>query len=281
MAKVGDMENIDFLTKKAAEIRRDLLHIIYNAKTGHTGGSLSSVDILTVLYYHILRVDPKNPKDPDRDRFIMSKGHSVEGLYTILADKGFFPKEELKAFSAFKSRLIGHPTVKVPGVELNTGALGHGLSCSVGMALAAKKRNMDVKVYCLMGDGEQAEGSVWEAAMAAPNFQLDNLTALIDRNHLQISGNTENVMKLEGLADKWSSFGWDVRNIDGHDLSAIIDVLESPRKDGKPMMVIAETTKGKGVSYMEDEAKWHHGVPSEEQFSQAIGEIEAFLKEMK
>ncbi len=269
------------LTKKAAEIRRDLLHVIYNARAGHTGGSLSSVDILTVLYYNTLRIDPANPKDPERDRFVLSKGHSVEGYYTILADKGFFPKEELKTFSTFKSRLIGHPSVKVPGVELNTGALGHGLSCSVGMALAAKKDNLDTRVYCLMGDGEQAEGSVWEAAMAAPNYGLDNLTAIIDRNHLQISGNTENVMKLEGLADKWRAFGWDVREVDGHDIAALVDVFDGPRKKDTPMMVIAETTKGKGVSYMEDEAKWHHGVPTDDQFNQAIGEIEKFIKEME
>ncbi len=275
------MDGVMNLVKKAAEVRKDLLSLIYNSKTGHTGGSLSSADILTVLYYRILNVDPANPKDPGRDRFVLSKGHSVEGYYTILADKGFFPKEELQEFSTFKSRLIGHPSIKVPGVELNTGALGHGLSCSVGMALAAKKDKLDVKVYCLMGDGEQAEGSVWEAAMAGPNFELDNLTAIIDRNHLQISGDTENVMKLDSLAEKWAAFGWDVRNVDGHDIDALIDVFEGPRKSGKPMLVIAETTKGKGVSYMEDEAKWHHGVPTEEQYSQAMREIDAFLKEMK
>ncbi len=269
------------LTKKAAEIRRDLLSLIYSSKTGHTGGSLSSADILTVLYYRVLRINPKQPKDPARDRFVLSKGHSVEGLYTILADRGFFPKEELKSFSTFRSRLIGHPSVKVPGVELNTGALGHGLSCSVGMALAARKDNLDVKVYCLMGDGEQAEGSVWEAAMAGPNFKLDNLTAIIDRNHLQISGDTEDVMRLDSLSNKWAAFGWDVRNVDGHDIEALISVLESPRKEGVPMLVLAETTKGKGVSYMEDEAKWHHGVPSEEQYTLALSEIEAFIKEME
>ncbi len=275
------MDKEKFLTKKAAEIRRDLLHVIYNARAGHTGGSLSSVDILTVLYYNTLRIDPANPKEPDRDRFVLSKGHSVEGYYTILADKGFFSKEELKTFSTFKSRLIGHPSVKVPGVELNTGALGHGLSCSVGMALAARIDKLDTRVFCLMGDGEQAEGSVWEAAMAGPNYGLENLTAITDRNHLQISGNTENVMKLEALADKWRAFGWDVREVDGHDIKALMEVFDGPRKKDTPMMVIAETTKGKGVSYMEDEAKWHHGVPTEEQFSQAIGEIEKFIREME
>ena len=274
------MDDAMNLMKKAAEIRRDLLSLIYNSKTGHTGGSLSSADILTVLYYRILRINPEAPKDPFRDRFVLSKGHSVEGLYTILADRGFFPREELGSFSTFKSRLIGHPSVKVPGVEINTGALGHGLSCSVGMALAAKKDHLDVKVYCLMGDGEQAEGAVWEAAMAGANFELDNLTAIIDRNHLQISGDTEHVMRLGSLADKWEAFGWDVRRVDGHDIDALIDVFESPRRRNMPMLVIAETTKGKGVSYMEDEAKWHHGVPTEQQYSQAVKEIETFIKEM-
>lgn len=274
------METEIRLIKKAAEIRMDLLHMIYKAKTGHTGGSLSSIDILTVLYYHILRIYPEDPKRTDRDRFIMSKGHSVEGLYTILADKGFFPGEELKSFSSYKSRLIGHPTVKVPGIELNTGALGHGLSCSVGMALASKKDNMDVQVYCLMGDGEQAEGSVWEAAMAGSNFKLDNLTAIIDRNHLQISGNTEDVMELESLSNKWKAFGWDVQNINGHNIKTLIEVFEKPRIKGKPRMVIAETIKGKGVTYMEDEAKWHHGVPSKLLYKQAISEIDSLIREI-
>ncbi len=273
------MDKVNFLELKAAQIRKDLLSMIYTAKSGHTGGALSSADILTVLYYDVLNIDPQNPKDQNRDRFVMSKGHSVEGLYTILADKGFFPKEELKTFNSYQSRLIGHPSVKVPGIELNTGALGHGLPCSVGMALAAKKDDLDVKVYCVMGDGEQAEGSVWEAAMSAPNYKLDNLTAIIDRNHLQISGNTEDVMKLDSLAAKWEAFGWDVRQIDGHDIKQLQETLHGERVPGKPMMVIAETTKGKGVTFMEDIAKWHHGVPSEEQFSQAMAEIDAYTKE--
>jgi transketolase len=274
------MEKTIFLKKKAAQIRMNLLKMIYQAKSGHTGGALSSVDILTVLYYEVLHVTPENPKDPDRDRFIMSKGHSVEGLYNILADKGFFDPQELNTFSSYKSRLIGHPSVKVPGVELNTGALGHGLSCSVGMALAAKKFNPGVKVYCVMGDGEQAEGSVWEAGMAASNFKLDNLTAIIDRNYLQISGNTEDVMRLDKLAEKWKAFGWDVHEVDGHSIADLVAILKAPPIPDTPKMIIARTTKGKGISYMEDVAKWHHGVPTEEQFNQAMKEIETYIQEL-
>jgi transketolase len=210
----------------------------------------------------------------------MSKGHSVEGLYNILADKGFFDPQELSTFSSYKSRLIGHPSVKVPGVELNTGALGHGLSCSVGMALAAKKFNPDVKVYCVMGDGEQAEGSVWEAGMAASNFNLDNLTAIIDRNYLQISGNTEDVMRLEKLAEKWKAFGWDVHEVNGHSIADLLAILKAPHIPNTPKMIIARTTKGKGISYMEDVAKWHHGVPTEEQFNQAMEEIKTYIQEL-
>ena len=267
------------LILKAAQIRKTLLQMIFEGKTGHTGGSLSSVDILTVLFYRILRLDPKNPKWEERDRFVLSKGHSVEGYYAILADKGFFPREELATFSKYKSRLIGHPSVKVPGVEMNTGALGHGLSCAVGMALGAGMDEKDVKVYCLMGDGEQAEGSIWEAAMAAANYGLDRLTGIIDRNHLQISGNTESVMKLENLAEKWTAFGWDVATVDGHDYSALTEqFLRNPVK-GRPRLVIAETIKGKGVSFMENAAKWHHGVPSEEQLEICQREIEAVVEE--
>lgn len=271
---------IEDLIIKSAHIRKDLLTMIFHAGTGHTGGSLSCVDILTVLYYQVLRIDPMHPRDPNRDRFILSKGHSVEGLYAILADRGFFPKEELNRFSTYRSALIGHPSVKVPGIELNTGALGHGLSCSVGMALAAKKDCSDVRVFCLMGDGEQAEGSVWEAAMAGANFRLDNLTAIIDRNRLQISGDTESVMRLDALDRKWEAFGWHVDIVPGHDMVGLFEVLDNTEHEGKPHLIIAETTKGKGVSYMQDMAKWHHGVPTEEQFRQAIDELDAYIKEV-
>lgn len=274
MLQTCNLTNVQ-LAQKAAEIRKTLLNMVYAGKTGHTGGALSSADILTVLFYKILRINPENPKWVDRDRFILSKGHCVEGYYSILADLGFFPKEELKTFSHYNSRLIGHPSIKVPGVEMNTGALGHGLPCAVGMALGARMNKQDVKVYCLMGDGEQAEGSVWEAAMAASNFGLDNLTAIIDRNHLQISGNTECVMKLESLAGKWEAFGWDVYSVNGHNYEALVNLFESPVVPGKPRLVIAETIKGKGVSFMENNAKWHHGVPTAEQLEQCMSEIEA------
>lgn len=268
------------LKKKAIEIRRDLIRMIYEAKTGHTGGSLSSVDIITALYYDVMKIDPGNPLWEERDRFILSKGHSVEGYYTILADRGFFPKEELKTFSKFGSRLIGHPSVKVPGVEMNTGALGHGLSAAVGMALAGKMDGKDYKVFVLMGDGEQAEGSVWEAAMAGGHYGLDNLVGIIDRNRLQISGNTESVMRLDSLRDKWTSFGWEVYEVDGNDIDKLPEVFSgTPLVQGKPSLILANTIKGKGVSYMENIAKWHHGVPNQEQFEQAMRELDSQLKE--
>jgi transketolase len=275
------MNDLRFLERKAAEIRRGLLGMIYHAGTGHTGGALSSVDILTVLYYHVLKVDPNNPTDPDRDRFILSKGHSVEGYYTILADRGFFPAEELSTFSSYRSRLIGHPSVKVPGVELNTGALGHGLSCSVGMAIAAKKAASPSRIYCLMGDGEQAEGSVWEAAMAGAHYRLDNLTAVIDRNYLQISGNTEDVMGLDNLGAKWEAFGWQVVPAEGHDVGSLITAFAQPHEGSKPKMIIARTIKGKGVDFMEGNAAWHHGVPSKEQYEAAAAELDELIRRME
>ncbi len=268
------MYSIQELRKKAVERRMDLVQMIYDAKTGHTGGALSSLDILVTLYYEIMNIDPQNPKWDDRDRFVLSKGHSVEGYYTILADLGFFPKEELKTFSRYKSRLIGHPTVKVPGIEMNSGALGHGLSAAIGMALAGKMDGKAYKVYVLMGDGEQAEGSVWEAAMAAGHYQLDNLIAIVDRNRLQISGSTENVMHLEPFADKWKAFGWEVREVAGNDIARLVELFRKlPAVSGKPHMVIANTTKGKGISFMENAPKWHHGVPSDEQMQQALKEL--------
>ncbi len=273
------MEEIMFLKRKATEIRMELLKMIYEAKTGHTGGSLSNTDILTVLYYKMMNIDPNNPKWEDRDRYVQSKGHAVESLWAILADKGFFPKEELKTFSQYKSRLIGHPNNKVPGIEMNTGALGHGLPIAVGMALAAKLDGKSYKVYTLMGDGEQAEGSVWEGAMAASQYKLDNLVAIIDRNKLQITGSTEDVMGLEPLGDKWRSFGWDVVEVDGNDVEALVEVFsQAPRTPGKPTMVVANTVKGKGVSFAENVAAWHHHVPSKEEFELAMKELSEQLE---
>jgi transketolase len=276
---VRRMAEIQFLKRKATEIRMDLLTMIYEAGTGHTGGSLSNTDILTVLYYHIMNVDPNNPKWAERDRYVQSKGHSVESYWAILADKGFFPKEELKTFSQFGTRLIGHPNNKVPGVEMNTGALGHGLPISVGMALAAKMDGKSYNVYTLMGDGEQAEGSVWEGAMAAAQYKLNNLIAIVDRNRLQITGNTEDVMSLEPFGEKWRAFGWDVVEVDGNNIEELVKVLEqTPRVSGKPTLIVANTVKGKGISFAENVAKWHHHVPSKEEYQLAMDELSKQLE---
>ncbi|HUC92869.1 MAG TPA: transketolase [Paenibacillus sp.] len=270
------------LKAKAAQIRMDLLRMIHGAGTGHTGGSLSNTDILTALYYRVMKIDPTNPKWDGRDRFIASKGHSVESLWCILADLGFFPKEELNTFSRFGTRLIGHPNNKVPGIEMNTGALGHGLAISVGMALAAKRDGKSYRVYCLMGDGEQAEGSVWEAAMAGPHYKLDNLVGIIDRNRLQISGSTEDVMGLEPLEEKWSAFGWHVVSVDGNDIEALVQAFEAaPAVPGKPTLVMANTVKGKGVSFAENVPHWHHHVPNDQELEQALAELTAVLESYK
>lgn len=274
------MVTAEFLRQKATQIRVDLLNMIFASKAGHTGSSLSCTDILTTLYYGVLRADPQNPGWPERDRFILSKGHAVEGFYCILADRGYFPKEELKTFSQFGSKFIGHPNNKIPGVEMNTGALGHGLSVAVGMALAAKRTGRGYRVFTLMGDGEQAEGSVWEAAMAAAHYRLDNLVAIIDRNKLQISGCTEDVMSLESLEDKWRSFNWQVVPVNGHDHAQLLEVLSrTPAAPGKPTLIMAYTRKGKDVSYMENVAHWHHGVPTAEQMEQALAELAALSEQ--
>jgi transketolase len=262
------------LNQKAAHIRKRVIEIIYSAKGGHTGGSLSSVDILTSLYFSILRVDPKETKLKNRDRFILSKGHSVEGLYCVLAEAGFISDELLNSYGKFQSILAGHPTIKVPGVELCSGALGHGLSVGVGMALAAKMENEGSRVFVLMGDGEQAEGSIYEAAMSASHYKLDHLIAIIDRNRLQISGNTEDVMAIDPIKERWESLGWKTIECDGHNIGQLNSIFKSiPVQDGKPHLVIAHTIKGKGVSFMENQAKWHHGVPNAEQFSLALKEL--------
>ncbi len=275
------MNKLDFIEGKATQIRRDLLKMIVNAGTGHTAGSLSNTDIMTVLFYEVMDMKVEEPDWEDRDRFILSKGHSVESYYTILADKGYFDKEELKTFCQYKSRLIGHPNNKVPGVEMNTGALGHGLAIAAGIAKAAKMSKKDYKVYTLMGDGEQAEGSVWEAAMAAAHFKLDNLVGIVDRNNLQITDNTERVMTLEPLAEKWKSFGWEVIEVDGHNYQELIDAFsESEKNNGKPTLILANTIKGKGVSFMENKVEWHHGLPSAEELAQALEELSS-QKEVK
>ncbi|MDP1511627.1 transketolase [Paenibacillus sp. CMAA1739] len=274
------MEILD-LKIKAAQIRKDLLTIIHRAKTGHTGGSLSNTDILTALYYEIMNIDIANPKWEERDRFIASKGHSVESLWCILADLGFFPKEELETYSQFGTRLIGHPNNKVPGIEMNTGALGHGLPISVGMALAAKRDGRSYRVFCLMGDGEQAEGSNWEAAMAGAHYKLDNLIGIIDRNGLQISGTTEEVMGLEPLEEKWAAFGWNVISIDGNSMEELVRTFRNvPEIEGKPTLVLANTIKGKGVSFAEGVPGWHHRIPSDDELERALAELTQKIDEL-
>ncbi len=254
--------------------RKRLVEIVYKAKAGHIGGDLSCLNVLTALYYEIMRVDAGNPKWPARDRFIMSKGHCVEALYVTLESKGFISSEVVDTLGHFGSILSGHPTIDVPGIEVNSGALGHGLSIGVGMALAAKMNGADYHTYVLMGDGEQGEGSIYEAAMAAHQYKLGNLVAIIDRNRLQISGDTEQVMALESIVARWSAFGWDVVEMNGDEMSDIVSKLSSiDYASSAPHLIVSHTTKGKGVSYMENKASWHHGVPNEEQYQQAMREI--------
>jgi transketolase len=264
----------DQLRLKSVGYRLDLLRYIVHAGAGHTGGSLSCVDILNVLYNRVLRVSPETIDDPNRDRYIQSKGHSVEALYVVLADCGFYPKDELETLCRYRSPFVGHPTRKVPGIEMNTGALGHGLPISVGMALAGKMNAAPYRVYTLLGDGELAEGSNWEAAMAAAHYQLDNLTAILDHNTLQITGHTRDVCSNEPIDEKFQAFGWEVRTVDGHDFTALTDALSQPHDAGRPKCVIANTVKGRGVSFMENVVKWHHGVPSDDEYQQAIAELE-------
>lgn len=269
------------LKRKAIDIRMNLLRMIHRARMGHTGGSLSNTDILTVLYYRIMRMDPHRPDWEDRDRFIASKGHSVESLWCILADLGFFPKEELQTYCQFGTRLIGHPNNKVPGVEMNTGALGHGLSISVGMALAARKDSRDYRVFCLMGDGELAEGSIWEAAMAGAHYRLDNLIGIVDRNRVQITGSTEEVMALEPLEDKWKAFGWHVVSVDGNDVEQLLEVFQAvPAIKGRPTLVMANTIKGKGVSFAENQVRWHHHVPDDDELELALKELQTAAEQL-
>ncbi|MBQ7162439.1 MAG: transketolase [Bacteroidales bacterium] len=275
-------EVVKDLRLKAEQIRKREIEIIYSARAGHTGGSLSATNVLTVLYFNEMKTNPARPDDPDRDRFIMSKGHSVEALYCVLAKAGYISDELLDTYGQCGSKLAGHPTRKVPGIEMNTGALGHGLPAGVGMAIAAKMDGKAYRTFVLMGDGEQGEGSIYEAAMAASHYHLDNLVAIIDRNHLQISGNTEDVMSLEPMRGRWEAFGWDVHEADGDDIVSLMGAFADLKSvSGKPHLIISHTTKGKGVSYMENVAKWHHGVPTDEEYAQAIKEISARIESLQ
>lgn len=257
------------------ELRKNVLDMIYKAKTGHIGGDFSVIDILTTLYFKQMNISPENMDDEDRDRFVLSKGHSVEAYYSVLAAKGFFEIETvIEEFSTFGSKFIGHPNNKLPGIEMNSGSLGHGLPVCVGMALAGKMNNKNYRVYTVMGDGELAEGSVWEGAMAASHFKLDNLCAVVDRNRLQISGGTEEVMAHDSQDERWGSFGWHVIHASGNDIDALNAAFEEAKTiKGQPTVVIADTIKGCGVSFMESQAAWHHKIPTAEEFEQATKEL--------
>ena len=277
---------MDGLKAKTYELRQNTLDIVMSGGSGHIGGDMSVIDILSTLYFRIMKISPELSDSPERDRFVMSKGHSVEALYAVLAEKGFFPLEEvLEKFSKFGSPYIGHPNNYLPGIEMNSGSLGHGLPVSVGMALAGKMDHTSYRVYTVMGDGELAEGSVWEAAMAASNYKLDNLCATVDRNHLQISGCTEDVMKQDTLSERFSAFGWNVIEVeDGNDVDQLTKAYQLAAKvKGKPSVIIANTVKGCGSSVMENKVQWHHKVPTQEEYIQISREFaerkERFLHE--
>lgn len=272
--------NINQLKLQAEKDRRRLIEIIYSANAGHTGGDLSCLNMMTALYFEIMNINPESPKMELRDRFVLSKGHCVEALYVTLEARGFIEKKLVDTLGQYLSPLAGHPTIEVPGIEVNSGALGHGLPIGVGMAMAAKMDKKPYKTFVLMGDGEQGEGSIYEAAMAGSHYKLDNLVAIIDRNMLQISGCTEDVMSLEDMNARWTAFGWDVVEVNGDEMEDIVEKLRSINySNGKPHLIISHTTKGKGVSYMENVAKWHHGVPTEEQYTQALNEIDERIKQ--
>jgi len=274
------IKELKLLTEKN---RKRLVEVVYRAKAGHIGGDLSCLNVMTALYFHVMQgLDPSNPKAPQRDRFVLSKGHCVEALYVTLEAKGFLKPEVLDTLGQYGSILSGHPTIEVPGIEVNSGALGHGLPIGVGMAIASKMDQQPWRTYVLMGDGEQGEGSIYEAAMAANRYHLDNLVAIIDRNHLQISGNTEDVMPLESISERWSAFGWDVIPMNGDSMDDIVKTFDAiDYHNGKPHLIVSDSTKGKGVSFMECVAKWHHGVLNEEQCHAAVAEIEARISALE
>ncbi|MGC8766018.1 MAG: transketolase [Brevinematia bacterium] len=277
-----DEKKIKELTRIATNVRKNVLTAVYCANSGHPGGSLSVTDILTVLYFEVLNIDPKNPKWEDRDRFVLSKGHCAPALYGVLAERGFFPKEEVKNFRCVNSFLQGHPDMKgVPGVDMSTGSLGQGLSAANGMAISAKIWGKSYHVYAVMGDGELQEGEIWEAAMFAAHYRLDNLTAFVDFNGLQIDGDIRKVMNPLPIDEKFKAFGWNVINIDGHNYAEIYDaIMKAKELKGKPTVIIAKTVKGKGVSFMENEASWHGTAPKQDQYEKAIKELDDFLTKL-
>lgn len=268
-------ETLRDLERQARVIRRHIIRMIHASQSGHPGGSLSATDIVTALYFHFMRVDPGNPNWPARDRFILSKGHACPVWYAALAERGFLPAEELLTLRQINGRLQGHPDMhKTPGVDISTGSLGQGLSAGVGMALGLKLDRSDARVYVMLGDGELNEGQVWEAALAAAKFGLDNLVAIVDYNNLQLDGRCSEVMPIEPLADKWRAFNWTVFEIDGHTMREIVDAIEAAQQvESRPSVIIAHTIKGKGVSFMEDQCDWHGRAPNDAEFERAMAEL--------
>lgn len=259
------------------KLRRDVIEMIMAGKAGHIGGDMSVMEILVSLYFHAMNISPENQNDPKRDMFVMSKGHCVESLYAVLAEKGFFPIEKvIKEYSQFGSPFIGHPNNKLPGIEMNSGSLGHGLPVAIGMALSQKMNGFSSRTYVVMGDGELAEGSVWEGAMSATQYKLDNLVAVVDRNRLQISGSTEEVMHQDFVEERFAAFGWNVVSVPGNDIDALNAAFDAARTvKGKPTLIVANTTKGKGSAVMENKASWHHHVPSQEEYEQIMKDLAA------
>lgn len=271
------------LQLEAVKVREGIVTATHGAKSGHPGGSLSAADMFTYLYFNEMRIDPANPKWEDRDRFVLSKGHTAPGLYAALANRGFFPVEDLATLRHIDSYLQGHPNMNtVPGVDMSTGSLGQGLSAAVGMALAARLSGKSYRTYAICGDGEIEEGQIWEAAMSAAKWKLDNLCAFVDVNGLQIDGATADVMPAEPLDKKFEAFNWNVISVDGHDFSQLADALAKAKETkGKPTMILMHTVKGKGVSFMENQAGWHGKAPNAEQYAQAMSELEARVKELE
>lgn len=267
----------------AAHGRLMAMDMVHTAASGHIGGSLSVMDILTTLYFDVMRTDPKAPKTSNRDRLVLSKGHCTPALYAVLALRGFFPVEQCRLFRSIEGHMSGHPDMKhVPGVDMSTGSLGQGISAAVGMALAGRMDKADYRVYAILGDGELEEGQVWEAAMSAAKYHLDNLCAVVDVNGLQIDGKTADIMPSEPLDKKFESFNWNVLRADGHDFASIADALsEAAKAKGKPSVILAKTVKGKGVSFMENDAGWHGKAPNDEQYARARSELEATLAELE
>ena len=271
------------LEKQAVKIRKDIITAVHSAKSGHPGGSLSLADTLTYLYFYKMNVDSKKPSDPDRDRFVLSKGHTAPALYSVLAEKGFFSTDELLKLRKTGAMLQGHPDMKhIPGIDMTTGSLGQGISAAVGMALGGKLGDKNFTVYAALGDGEIQEGQVWEAAMAAAHYKLDNLVAIVDNNNLQIDGKVSDVMSVYPITDKFAAFGWNVATCDAHDFDSIDAAFEQTKeKNGKPWVIVQKSVKGKGVSFMEDNAAWHGTAPNDEQYAQAMADLDKIEKELE